>query len=298
MLITIDSAPLHLAKAVPELPVIALYDNMKEDWQHSDWTPQQVLRLGYSEVGSQFKYIAQTVREGKELNPAKIYCVTSWNPEMSKERATYFLIAKATRIIESKYSNRWEFVTANDLPRKSSEGLPYIKDMIEEAYSKAIKGNDIIVITNSDICFVPGLTGWILEKVRLHGAVYFHRYDFKQYQSVLISEAQAGKGKWYPGSDMFAFSKRWWFQNSENYPDMIYAREAWDMIMRNLIKKTGGTEIHKAIYHVKHASYWESADGKNCIGNKHNRKLAHEWLLKNGGDWNDWKIPINQLKYK
>jgi hypothetical protein len=74
---------------------------------------------------------------------------------------------------------------------------------------------------------------------------------------------------------------------------MVFGREAWDMVMRNLMKRScggsGACELHLAIWHEKHKSFWEHAP--RVPGNEHNRRLATQWLARYGGDWNDWQGP-------
>jgi hypothetical protein len=70
---------------------------------------------------------------------------------------------------------------------------------------------------------------------------------------------------------------------------MIFGREHWDNIFRNMIKRAGGTEIHSGTYHEKHNGFWEQNKYQNP-GNIYNAKLANEWWDKYGGSTFDWKF--------
>jgi hypothetical protein len=300
-LITIDSGPLHLAHAVPEMPVISLISDLKDQWHQSAWRPQHTLRLTYSESYSKFAQIAIAASGGRYYEQDIIAFISSKNIFPDKEESRRIDLAERTRKFENEMAGKlWIF----DYYKTEGSDIPYVKQMIDQI-ANTLSFDSIIMICNADICFVPGITGWILDAVRQYGAAYFHRHDFKRLgrpyiERPFISESQVKDGKWYPGSDAFVFRKSWWEKHRSIFPDMLFAREAWDMIMRNMIKRSGGTEIFNAIYHEKHPSFWESKENRNCQENVYNRQLAKEWLDKYGGDWNDWRFTSQQLikKYK
>ncbi len=293
-LIAIDSAPLHLAEAVQtykKLPVISLISDLKDKWHQSSWRREHILRVLYSEVFDRIDEIIQAVKQRFNYKRPTIHLVTSSAINPDKDTQRRYSLAHISWLNERKLAglDRWRF---HYYP--SNNNIPKVKKMIDYAAEEA-SDDDIILITNADICFVPGISGWILHETDRHEAVYFHRHDFEKITNLFISESQVGKGKWYAGSDVFAFTKRWWNKHKEIYPDMYYAREAWDMVMRNMIKRSKGTEIHKAIYHEKHKSFWEAKENRNCPENLHNRALGQDWLNRYGGNWNDWKF--NKLTY-
>lgn len=299
-LITIDSAPLHLANAVKDLPVISLIQDQKSTWHRSAWRPNHVLRLLYEETPKRFADIAEAAQKGFDYNKRKIYFITSYKLTADEETNRRNSLALRTRIEEAKHSPFYEFTCFNDYGRNATSigdphQLPFIRDMVYSGIRRATNDNDVIMLCNSDICFTPGITGWIFEEVERHGASFFHRYDFNKLANPLISEAEVSQGKWYPGSDAFVFTKAWWQKNGHIFPDMVFGREAWDMVFRNMIKRSGGSEIFCGIYHEKHDSFWERTPNRDNGGNSHNRKLAEKWLQTYGGDWNDWK---NKVPYK
>lgn len=284
-LISIDSAPLHLANAVQNLNVISLV-NDKGSWYQSDWKPNHILRISYKEVQHRIDEIFFTIKNKKRR---KIHYLTSMSENLNEETKRRIDFAQDTIKREMIFTQK--YWTHNIYENR----LPKIKDMINCIAERNINDDDIIFIANSDISIVPNLTGFLLN-LKKGDAAYFHRHDFKRLDKPLISEAEIQSGSWYIGSDAFAFTKSWWIRHREIFPSMYYAREAWDMVMRNMIKRSRGIEIHNSIYHEKHKSYWESKKGKNCKENVHNRRVAKQWLDKYGGDWLD---PIkNNLRYK
>lgn len=284
-LISIDSAPLHLANAVPDLNVISLV-NDKGEWYQSDWKPNHILRMSYKEVQHRIDEIVNVI---KNKTHRKIHYLTSM-PETPNEE-TRRRIDFAHDTIKREMIFTQQYWTYNIYKHK----LPKIKDMINSVADKNINDDDIIFIVNSDISIVPGLTGLLME-IGKNGAAFFHRHDFKRLEKPLISEVEIQRGSWYIGSDAFAFTKSWWLRNRDIYPDMYYAREAWDMVFRNMIKRSRGIEIFTSIYHEKHKSFWEAKENINCKENSHNRSVGKEWLSRYGGNWLD---PLQKnLRYK
>jgi hypothetical protein len=212
------------------------------------------------------------------------------------------LVARESWFQEWKIKpNRWRSspLEASGQARDSSEigdprPMPYVSDVIDHVLTRNPPNSDVIAFTNADVCFCPGLTGWILDTVPRHGAAYTHRWDFKRLEKPLVNEAQVKRGAWYPGSDAFFFTVGWWKAHRLEYPDMILGREQCDEVLRQLVKRHGGREIPGAIYHEKHESFWQQPGtlGDNP-GNRHNRKLARRWFLKTGyrsGDPEWWRI--------
>lgn len=180
--------------------------------------------------------------------------------------------------------------TELDYPRN----LPFMRDLVHAAV-RGQKPNDIVVVTNADTCFAQGLGLAIVVATRKHGSCFAHRHDFRQ----LIRTQHPRNGKWYPGSDLFAFTVKWWGEHGGEYPDMLVGAEFVDCILRQLIKKHGGAELIEAIYHERHASAWEdprvrAVDAANCW----NRRLAKRWFAANHTDDNDPKTRPAAHKYR
>lgn len=159
--------------------------------------------------------------------------------------------------------------------------LPFVREMIKIGMDMA-KEEDMIVISNADICVMPKITEKIIDLCENFGALYSHRYDFNVLNELLKKEEEINKGVKYLGCDFFAFSKKWWKKYGFVFPDMILGREAWDMIYRRAIKENGGIELDKATYHQIHQSPW--AVHRDSTGNSHNLSLAHQWTSLYGGD--------------
>ena len=295
-LVCTDSALLHLAAAVPALPVCSLIPDHpmpKGAWCRAEWTSQQIFRCLHSQALARLDQLIETLRR-PEIVPRLVHVYTWFdsgpvNPETVRRMA----VARRSWDFEAR-TGRWQTlnVTPELLTRDATSvgdvRLPFMRDMIELAALRC-RPQDVLVVTNADTGFSPGITGWILDAVRDHGSCYAHRWDFRRIDEPPVCEAATGLGKLYPGSDLHAFSLDWWIQHGHEYPDMICGREAVDLCLRQLIKRTRGAQLNRAIWHEWHDSPW-SRDPMKLSGNVHNVELAKKYLAMFGGVWDDWKI--------
>lgn len=281
-LIAIDSAPLHLA-AASAIKTIALVTDQNTLWHQSSWKAHHNLRIPYSDVIKKIDDIVATI-EGNPPLP-NIHLVRSCKPEVDPETKRRVVLAHKSVNAEDWLSSAWNHIDFKPTRDGTSIGdapVPFIRDMIEQA-CKESSPRDIICIANADIGFVPGITGEILDACYNFGSCYAQRHDFRRIDRLIVNEVECATGKKYPGADLFAFTKEWWEKRQSFFPDMLLGREAWDMIMRDLIRSTGGIELHNAIYHEMHESHW--LKNRGCAGNEHNKRLASAWLAANGRNW-------------
>lgn len=300
-LVTIDAGPLHLAHATPDLPVVAFVTREPSPWHGSPWRPSHVARFYYDEAPECFPAVARAVAQAKQrdLRPKIWHTWSDYTP--TGEAARRNDLAAVTWAAECAAAH-WracpftvEHQWRNSFDIGDPRPMPYMTDLVDHVLAHGPRPTDIIALTNADVCFTPGLTGWILDAVPRHGAAFTHRYDFPRLNAPLVSEAAVKRGKFYPGSDAYFFTVDWWRAHGHEYPPMILGREQCDEVLRQLIKRHRGVEIPFAIYHEKHASLWNS-DGQHehNAGNKHNRRRAQQWFRKTGYGPNDflwWRKP-------
>lgn len=167
------------------------------------------------------------------------------------------------------------------LPRTSksalrdSRKLPFLRDLLDIA-ARAAQPDDLLIYSNDDNVFSPGLTDTLLA---LTTPAWAHRMEFVRLpvQPTCLDIVTARK---HPGSDLFAIPPLWWAKHRDEMPDMVIGCEAVDLIMRKLMRLTGGVELHAAIAHEEHQSWWLSH--RSDPGERHNVRLAEEWLAKRG----------------
>jgi hypothetical protein len=296
-LLAIDSAVLHLAAAVPKLPVVALITREPSPWHGSAWRPQQVARFFYDESPENCRDIANALI-ARDVTPRRIFHVSTMAAAPDDETRRRVEFARATwarermaypQWVECPFEDEDAFRTSANLG--DDRPMPFLSDVIEHANKGTAQ--DVIAFTNSDVSFVPGISGWILDRMARQECAFTHRRDFARLTTELNSEAEAARGEWYAGSDAFFFTVGWWRRHRGELPDLVLGREQSDEVLRQLIKRHGGLEIPNAIYHEKHASFWE-AEGTRNAGNKHNRRLARRWFMRHGygpNDWLWWALP-------
>ena len=176
----------------------------------------------------------------------------------------------------------------SDLPRLFNEHtrkLPFVKDLLNAGCDK-LPEDTIAVFTNSDICVSNEAAIRIAAALQSNDALYAFRRDFYHQVMEPLPDADISKGVHYPGSDLYAFRVGWWRWYRDSYPDMVFAREAWDSTLRVLIEETNPNKplsLPDLIYHERHANGWEGAHLRYTIaGQRHNLKLAKGFFLMRG----------------
>lgn len=306
-LVTIDSGLLHLAHAVPSLPVVALITREPDLWHGSPYRAQQVARFFYDQFPEILPEVAEAAFTATPANHPLIHHVWShWGQQslspttrrrMSLAQATWASEARATGLWRD-CEFKWEDAARNSSDVGDDVPTAYVRDMIAHAVKADPMG--IIALTNADVCFVPGITGQILDRVEHDGACFTHRWDFKRLDAPLMTETACSRGEWVAGSDAFFFTAEWWRNHGWEFGDFIVGREQWDEIFRQLVKRHGGRCIPRAIYHEAHASHW-LLDHAGNKGNIHNRRLAQKWFLRTGyatWDCGWWKLPGTDGEYR
>lgn len=158
--------------------------------------------------------------------------------------------------------------------------VPFIKDIIELAILGK-KREDILVLTNADICVRTDLVYILVAALQAATAAYSFRRDFGPLNCPLPDNLiQTGTD--YIGCDLFAFRIDWWLRYRDSFPDLLLGRETWDCIMRLLMDMTDGNEkavIPDLIYHERHPTVWENHKNRHRLPSQlHNLRLAKQWL--------------------
>jgi hypothetical protein len=199
----------------------------------------------------------------------------------------------------------WVEHHVTEVPRTSRDfgdtrTLPFIHDMVEQAVAKTRKPTDVVILINADICLTPWGADAVERAVKQYGACHCTRLNFPRPMQVVKHRSQLTGGIWFAGTDMVAFTAKWWTEHKAEFPDMVLACECWDLVMRNLINITGGVDVPDAIYHEIHDNYWY--DGarsrpREFPGNAHNQRLSKIFFDANksrGADPDDWRKEIRR----
>lgn len=296
-LVTIDTGHMHLARA-SKVPVVALVTNGPTPWHSSAPLEGQILRVMYndfktrqSEIVSAIGNIRSSGYSAKPLPKSvgtKLIHVYNDYPERNAESRERHLFARSTWLNEYGNGHWIEHPVRMEHLRRSSKSfgdtrsMPFIRDLVEDAITRGqANPEDVIVLTNDDVSFVEGLGAWIGETSDQRAA-WANRWDFRKLQNFLPTEI-VRTGIWCVGTDCFAFTVGWWNLHKQTYPDFVLGCEAWDWVLREVIRDSGGFEIHAMLYHQHHQSFWQSGDNRyKNPGNHHNQKLAKRWLVDHG----------------
>jgi hypothetical protein len=269
-LVTIDSAFLHLSWATPRLPVIALIADGPTSWHGTATRPNQAFRCRYGEYPARAAELLAAVEQAIQPRPEpKLWHCWSDFKRSQYQHDRHYL---ASRTWLREYGSVW-----NNSPfiggcrHFDARELPLIKDILNNAADKAAD-TDLLVITNDDVGFAPGLTGTLLDVARWPlAAAYAHRSD--------TLDENALDGEPYPGVDLFAIGVKLWKQWRNEYPDMVLGAEQWDLVMLAFMRRVGAPALPSAIWHRPHQPAWAGNAAREA--NAHNRREANRWFDRN-----------------
>jgi hypothetical protein len=277
-LVCIDSGPLHLAQAAPDLKVIAMISDSPDSWYGSPARKNHVLRIRYGEFDARKQEIPEAIRLKKKSEPKLIHVWSKYHINKPDARKRHNM-AKLT----------WEREMGSwiDMPLEDSffkrnartdfnniKSAPYVTDMIDAAMEKANLW-DIVVITNDDTCVTPNLTRIVRDVLAGCGACWGARREHRLINHPMTS-TELMQGYKHCGADIFCFTKEWWIQHGHNMPDMLMAFENWDYVLRTVVNENGGREIEGLCYHEIHQGDWLT--NRSASAAKHNQQMSGEFF--------------------
>lgn len=280
-LITVDTATLHLAQA-SSVPVISLV-NSSTPWLASARRANHLVRMRYDQINTdciKAALYSTQYRVGKLVHVYSEY-------KMSDDDQRRADVARESWHNEYEKEKCWQAQPVDytvKLPRSSKtvlgddRAVPFVRDMIEYGFTHAESPDDVVVLTNSDVGFSPGMTRDLQRLIACKGAAYCYRWDFDRLEAP-IQRSEAVSGKFFGGLDLFAFSRTFWMKHREDLPDFVLGSTHWDLVARDWVKKHGGGELYGAIWHELHGSYWKV--NPRTMGNMHNINLANLWWTTN-----------------
>lgn len=287
-LITVDSGPLHLAQATPNLPVVALISDRPDSWHGSPERPNHALRIPYGNFMSRRDEIVQLLENPIRNSQQRLVHVWNDYDNRADDPARRHFQAKKTW--QAEY-NRGSWISKpvhdSSLTRDSREtgemkSVPYVNDLIDNVVH-SINGNDLIILTNDDTIFPTGITDEILNHAK-QGPFWCSRMEYVRiYQPMTIDTLRSKSSYEHVGADMFVFTKAWWLDHRMEMPLMILSFEAWDLVLRTLINQYGGRKVTALVAHEMHTPYWHTAANRECTGNLYNRKQAQAFFHTRGG---------------
>lgn len=276
VLIANDSAMLHLARAVPLLPVVALANDKPSYWHGSAWRPQHICYVRYGDFASRALEILdaidkigpQPVIEGQAIYHAwSGYDLAPENePLYAKAKATWKVLHDSGPWIDAR-AELGVFGRDSVTNFGDSRRMPFLKDVVRHAAQRA-KPNDIICLTRPDTCLSPDLTE-LLQKNMPCG--YAHR---------LVTDEE-GRKTWFPEVDLFAFTKTWWEENRKDVLDFVMAPDRWwHRSLLEIMRSKGGANLTGAAWRRPSIAKPKPAIAQSRV--QYNELLGKDTLKKLG----------------
>src|SRR3990167_774217 len=237
VLVAADSAPLHLAYAVPTLPVIALINDKPSLWHGASWRPQHVFHCRYGDfpmrtVGM-LQAIARLENQAHTAHPSP-NIVHTWNAyDLNDESLNpTWLNSYATGIWCAMPFERGAAGRDSQTAFGEAKRLPFVKDILRNACLRQ-EVDGLICLTRADTCFNNEL---MLKLTNFRVPVYAHRTI---------------DGAYRPAVDLFAFKKAWWLEHRQESPDFVLGDHRWNRVMLELVKSSGALELQLGTVYQK-----------------------------------------------
>ena len=160
---------------------------------------------------------------------------------------------------------------------EAGEAIPFVADMIDFGFRRNPDG---LILTNADTCVLPDALPTIREALDAYGCYYSRRVDLPRIDAPLDSRLPL---RWppYAGADLFAMTRQWWVNTSPRWPDLYFAREGWDFVMKAKMQESGFRPNGTIIYHEKHEAAWKQNITTDPF-QIHNRQECERWAKASG----------------
>lgn len=200
-LVATDSAPLHLARAVPDLPVFALVNDSPLLWNGSAWMPNHIWYCRYGDFAERGKELLQVMAWPKAaLKPSRKsrLIIHVWNNYDRSIPPTFIEGYWPTPI--------WKGACGRDskLILKDEKRVPYLRDCIRMGLQRA-RDNDLVILTRPDTCLSDYLRSWLATHE--NALCYCYRQE---------------AGMHVPVVDFFCASKAQWKEMLPEIPDLLF----------------------------------------------------------------------------
>jgi hypothetical protein len=202
---------------------------------------------------------------------------------------------------QMKPAHVWE----HDYPRDArsigdKRCLPFLKDLLIPAMTKARHDDDVIVWTNNDSVLHPKIIEALDAKLQSVDACGSFRVNFDRIERAIF-DTDPGilvqRGTLDLGRDLFAFKKKWLKKRWTEIPDFLIGELEFDLVIATLIRRDAGVyttklnwdqlvnvcEIERGyLLHAMHERAWVSDAQRNSAAKMWNRDLAVKFYASKG----------------
>lgn len=288
-LVACDSAPLHLAQACPDLPVVALANDSPSLWHGAPWRANHIAYIRYKDFAARACEMLDAIEGIGQFGtmkavPAKVkrvihlwsqYDVGPENIERHKAACWDWqrVYADAGNWVACRIDLR---AVGRDSKTiwKDERPFPGLKEVVRLGCFRA-RDEDVICLTRADTCFDD------------KGAIsdFWHFPCFARRTLREQTDGAWGSARiadtWHPVPDMFAFTKAWWLEHEKEIPDLVMGQDQhWPRVLMQLIREHGGTELPMGTIHRARNAGTVAAHARAYA--THNEAKAKDWLTAHG----------------
>ena len=245
-LVAVDSAPLHLARACPDLPVIALTNDRPSLWNGSAWQPNWTWCCRYHDFPDRALEMLTAVATCR--NPSRLPFIHLWNEYASSRKPSAF--PRCFLPVLPGACGRDSVNTG-----LGPERIPYLKDCLRMGLQRA-KPNEHVCLTRPDTRFdtPPPFDADALYACRLEKG-----------------------GDFSPIVDLFSARKSWWTAHLAEIPNLLWGKDYfWSEALWALFKKHGAADATGLCW--KTGASAPPAPGAPRADLDHNRNLCRAFV--------------------
>lgn len=227
-LVATDSAPLHLARACPDLPVIALTNDRPALWNGSSWQPNWAWCCRYHDFPERAVEMLGAINTCRDDAPLPFIHV--WNAYESKSPSA----ARCYLPVHRGACGRDSGNTINDQKR-----IPYLKDCLRMAMQRATD-SDHICLSRPEAKLVPPLHLGGEWPQSGHEACYANRVDHNAQGPTFM-----------PVADLFCATKAFWKAHLAEVPDLLLGNDIyWPQALWAMFKQHGAVDVTGVCYRM------------------------------------------------
>lgn len=236
LLISTDSAPLHLARACPNLPVMALANDQPSLWNGSPWRPNHVWYCRYRDFpvrGHEMIHRMDMTPIWRCDGPPKIVKVfNAFSGDLEYGFCLNWMADSDGRFVFTPIElGSCAADSANVKNIGDEKRVPFLKDCLRMGLQRA-RPDDWVMLTRTDTCFAGPLP------VGMPESAFAYRIERNGHGSMF-----------YPVADMFCAKKAWWKARLTEIPNLLFGNDIyWPQTLAAMFTKYRAKDLTGVVY--------------------------------------------------
>lgn len=306
VLLTVDTLHLHLAYATltPTLAMSTGHTPHPEcrpsEWYNSEPRKHWIFKCTYAEsltdatraemeriINTQDFTLGRLMRTPPKMPQDRVWHVFHWFWQNEDEKRRVLNAHKTWdwhHVGDFQYRKRFfEMTEASKTSRDigDTRRLPRVADVIDfGAGTDEVRNEDIVVLTNSDICLTEDAINDIRKKLKTDECCFSRRVDVKDATIAPNIDRLAA----YEGTDLFAMRVGFWRQHQHELPQFYLGCEGFDFVLRHWMRKYNpdAEMVPPVCWHELHQPFWALPQVVQANpAQVHNRETARKWAMEN-----------------